>query len=426
MPAVFYDLADINDQSGLLWNDGGKLWFFGGGRYFGDVRFKFTISTDNGETWTPLKLPFITEQKAEVEAQPINSAFRGPDSAIYFGADAKGGSSMLWVSRDQGKTWFDAGGRTAGRHTTFVPFKDGRILGMGGKNTNIEGYMPKTYSSDWGKTWSKAVKTPFPAMGSNQRPTILRLKSGRLFFASDFQQIRTRNQPPAAIKERGSFVALSEDEGETWRIKKLELALPHETRQIPKFKKDWGGGDHDYSTIGYSVAVEAPNGVIHLMTSLNHPSMHFEMNEAWILSAEKGEVGQRVEGSNSEIKKREARYPDGKIKVTWGSRTGANGDYVRHGTETWYYPDGKKKYEVTYQDGRKTGKETFWGPQGHAKWSWERPNDGSSVWTHYWPNGQKKIESSWRAFKAQDVATRWDRKGNVVRRVTFKDGAIID
>ena len=30
--------------------------------------------------------------------------------------------------------------------------------------------------------------------------------------------------------------------------------------------------------------ISAPNGVIHLLTSMNHPGQHFELNEAWILS----------------------------------------------------------------------------------------------------------------------------------------------
>ena len=333
---------------------------------------------------------------------------------------------MLWASRDEGKTWFDTGGRTAGRHTTFALLKDGRILGMGGKNTNIDGYMPKTYSSDWGKTWSKPVKTPFPAMGGNNRPTILRLKSGRLLFASDFQLYQKENPPPAEIKERGSFVALSDDEGETWHIKTLDMALPHETRQIPKIKREWGGGDHDYGTIGYAAAIQAPNGVIHLMTSMNHPSQHFAMNEAWILSAQKGEANQVVAGARSEVRKQEERYPNGKVKATWSSRTGANGDYVLHGPETWYYPDGKKKYEVTYQDGRKTGKESFWLQGGVLKWGWNHRPDGTSTWTQYRTDGSKKIESHWRGFKADGLATHWNSKGGVIQQITFKDGAIVD
>ena len=55
---------------------------------------------------------------------------------------------------------------------------------MGGKSSDIDGYMPKSISSDKGKTYSIS-KTPFPWLGSNQRPTLIRLKSGRLFFAGD-------------------------------------------------------------------------------------------------------------------------------------------------------------------------------------------------------------------------------------------------
>lgn len=53
MPEVFFDTQFGNDQSGLLWNDKGKIWFFGGGRYISDyVPFRIAVSTDNGASWT--------------------------------------------------------------------------------------------------------------------------------------------------------------------------------------------------------------------------------------------------------------------------------------------------------------------------------------------------------------------------------------
>lgn len=162
------------------------------------------------------------------------------------------------------------------------------------------------------------------------------------------------------------------------------------------------------------------------MTSMNHPSMHFEMNEAWILSGEKGEANQQWEGSRAEPQKHEEKDPNGKLKATWGSRTGANGAYVLHGTENWYYPDGRKKYQVTYQDGKKTGRESFWLPGEVLMWSRDHRPDGVSVWTQYWPGGQKRVESSWRGFKAEGVATQWTRQGKVRRQVTFKDGALVE
>ena len=169
--------------------------------------------------------------------------------------------------------------------------KDNRILAMGGKNSNVDGYMPKSYSQTMEKHGRKKLKSPFAALGSNQRPVIIRLKSGRLFFAGDYQDIRMMdNPPPKDITDRGSYVALSDDEGETWKIKKLDLAPEH---------NDWHGvvkkgtkPQHGFGTLGYCAATQAENGVIHLMTSKGKPSMHFAMNEAWILSDYTGEVNQ--------------------------------------------------------------------------------------------------------------------------------------
>ena len=85
--------------------------------------------------------------------QPITTALRTADGTLYLPSDAVGGESMLWASRDEGHTWSDTGERTAGRHTTFVILKDGGVLGIGGKNTNIDGYMPQAISHAGGRTW---------------------------------------------------------------------------------------------------------------------------------------------------------------------------------------------------------------------------------------------------------------------------------
>jgi len=53
LPELFFKTENYNDQSGLLWNDGGTIRFFGGGRKISDlIPFREATSTNNGATWT--------------------------------------------------------------------------------------------------------------------------------------------------------------------------------------------------------------------------------------------------------------------------------------------------------------------------------------------------------------------------------------
>jgi formylglycine-generating enzyme required for sulfatase activity len=419
-PELFYDFADVNDQSALLWTEGNQVNFFGGGIGLPGVPFRWTWSTDSGATWSPIKLPVILGSVGGYSPQPITSAFRGPHGTLYVATDAIGGESNLWASHDEGRTWQDTGGRTGGRHTAFVMLKDGCILGMGGKSTNIDGYMPESISCDGGRTWT-IRKSPFAALGSNQRPTIIRLADGKLFFASDYQDRKER--APAGAKQRGAFVALSSDEGQAWRIKRLATALQHEAHVVPPrgqwHERDYGGD----ATLGYTVATQAPNGLIYLISTMNHPAQEFEMNEAWILSDDSGRTPM-TNGPGRILQGRET-YPDGSIKATWSGKFEPDGRYELDGTGRWYYRNGKKAYEVTYKDGNKTGLETYWAPKGHVVWVWDHRADNQSVWTHYWPNGNKKQQSEWYGEVANGPAVLWDRSGRVIGRYQFKDGVII-
>jgi len=349
-PSLFYDFADINDQSALLWNDGGTLRFFGGGVGLTGVPFRMQSSGDSGATWTPPEFPLLRGPTGGFSPQPITSAFRDAFGAMYLAADGVGGESLLWVSRDNGVTWSDTGGRTAGRHTAFVLLQDGSILGLGGKNTDIEGYMPQAVSRDGGKTWAVS-KSVFPALGSNQRPALIRLASGRLFVASDFQA--KSGKQPKGVTQRGAFFALSDDEGKTWKIKRVDSALPHESFVLGK-RQWWNEATHGDGTFGYTVAAQGPNGVIHVVTSMNHPSQHFEVNEAWILSdgtepppAVRESSGRRVSG--------EQKFANGKVQARWSGIVDGSGQFLLDGREEWFYIDGRLQYGVMWTRGVKTG-----------------------------------------------------------------------
>jgi hypothetical protein len=81
------------------------------------------------------------------------------------------------------------------------------------------------------------------------------LTSGRLFFVADLF-----DKKKLGPKGSGAFVALSDDDGKTWK-----------TRQLPGM-----------TAVGYTAAMQGPNGVIHLVTSKNAPDWHIELNEAWV------------------------------------------------------------------------------------------------------------------------------------------------
>ena len=420
MPGFFLDFPDADDHAPLLWkdtSDDNTIYFFWGlNKLDSGFPFQWITSTDNGATWSSINFPVFETLIGGHSAQPINSAFRDEEGTIYVACDAIGPESVLWKSTNNGKTWIDNGGRSGGRHTSFTLLKDGRILGMGGKSSDIEGYMPKSVSSDKGKTYSIS-KTPFPWLGSNQRPTLIRLQSGRLFFAGDLQN--KDGSQPKTIKQCGAYVALSDDEGKTWHIKKLPGAQEHESA---KRREEMRG-----ATIGYSVARQAPNGIIHLITSMNEPCLSFSINEKWILSADEnlpeGEIPAEPEiGELHDVKKYQEKFPDGKLKGEWSAGRAENGCYMLNGKEIWYYRNGKKQWEVSYNKGKKIGIEIYCNEDGYKEWSIEYKEDGTSVWTNYWSNGNKKTESFWRDKKCFGIATEWNINGDIINHVEFVDG----
>src|SRR5262249_8902873 len=115
LPGMLFDLADANDQSALLWTEGDTVHFMWGGRDPEGILFKWVSSADSGATWSPIRMTAATPPFGPYTEQPVTSAFRGQDGALYIATDGKGGTSVLWASPDNGKTWRDTGGRSGGR-----------------------------------------------------------------------------------------------------------------------------------------------------------------------------------------------------------------------------------------------------------------------------------------------------------------------
>ncbi|MBV9082149.1 MAG: exo-alpha-sialidase [Acidobacteriaceae bacterium] len=334
MPEPWPDFADAADAAPVIWNGNGKIWFFWGcSRLLGAFPFQYMSSNDNGATWSAIVFPNLVGPVGQYTPQPIHSVVRTSDGTVYLPADGSGGHSVLWATRDNGKTWYDTGGRTGGRHTTLVVGKDGSLIGFGGKNTNIDGFMPVSISRDGGNTYH-IKKTPFNPLGSGQRPSVIRLASGRLFVVAD--AFTAKSKTPGA-KGEGAYVALSDDDGATWT-----------RRDLPA----------DIKTIGYTTATQGPNGLIHIVTSKNNPNYEIEVNEAWVF-----EGRPEVAFSNTvhDVRSYRENYPDGKVRVNWSAGTGDDGCYLLNGPQVF----------ITRM-GRSSGRPTL-ARAGNAAWKLTGP-----------------------------------------------------
>jgi len=257
-------------------------------------------------------------------------------------------------------------------------------------------------------------------LASNQRPCLIRLANGHLCFASDSCRRKAEAPPKGWAYGPGCIVAISHDNGQTWRIKRLPVELPHES-------------DHKHGTLGYATVRQAPNGVIHLLTTMTHPCLHYEFNEAWVLS-EAGDL--TPESSGGVVHEYRENYASEAPRATWGARICPNGRYLLEGNETSYYENGQKEHEAAYKSGRKTGTETFWGSDGSKVWSWTHEAERNrSKWVHYWNSGAKRSESEWDTRpKARDLDRRffglvadgpayhWKPDGTPARAYSFTNG----
>lgn len=383
MPEPWPIFADAGLAAPVIWNDpahqteaGGKVWFFWGfARLIGAPPFAWATTSDNGATWSAVRFPDLPQPIGRYVSQPINSIVRDKDGAIYMptdstgkDSDGNGSISAVWRTADEGKTWSDTGGRTAGRHTTIVFAKNGDLLGFGGKNSEIEGKMPLATSHDQGKTWTKS-KTPFDELLSGERPSVIRLRSGRLFFVADCNPSHQKH-----IHKDGAYVALSDDEGATWTMKRLPANI---------------------LTVGYVASAQGPDGVIHIATTKNPINYEIALNEAWVLDKNAGDQTSAPLRTDSK-KSYTERYPNGKVEATWSVARSADGRMLLDGMERFFYPDGKPMWTVNFRSGNKTGEERFLREDGTSTWIKMYADDGTWTWKNYDASGKRIATSHWK------------------------------
>jgi hypothetical protein len=152
-----------------------------------------------------------------------------------------------------------------------------------GRGDNIDEKMPRSISSDMGKTWTYSPSI-FPPVSGGQRCVLLRLKEGPIFFAS-FTGNRTESEAmsitDASGKERlitGLFGALSFDEGETWPCIRL-ISDDGPGREMETMDgRPFTMGFSSAEPGGYLSVCQAADGIIHLISS----RQHYAFNLAWL------------------------------------------------------------------------------------------------------------------------------------------------
>ena len=276
----FWDAPDRNDHAPALWFDGSKtLYHFNGmsaAATWGNLATILRVSTDNGATWSKARL---INPEHGTRQMPVESVIRTREGFIVLPADAvtggRGGTA-LHISRDEGKTWADPGGTIAGIHAGVVQRKDGSLMAFG-RGDNIGGMMPKSISSDMGKTWSSSASV-FPPIGGGQRLVLIRLKEGPILFVSFTKEMMIKDVSGAERPVSGLFAALSFDEGETWPTRRL-ISDDGPGRQLEAL--DSAPFTMSFSSAepkGYMSVCQSADGVVHLISS----KQHYAFNLAWL------------------------------------------------------------------------------------------------------------------------------------------------
>ena len=375
MPEPWPYFADAACAAPVFWNDRGTLWmFFGFPRLIGAPPFAFVQSKDNGATWGPIQFPHFTGPIGKYVSQTINSIVRAKDGTIYIptdstgrGAGGLGAASAVWATKNNGETWYDTGGRTGGRHTTLATAENGDLLGFGGKNSQIDGHMPLSISSDGGKTW-RVTPTPFDELMSGERPSVIRLADGKLFFVADYNPHHLKH-----LHKDGAFVALSSDDGKTWKMKRLPANI---------------------LTVGYVTATQGANGLIHVVTSKNTVNYEIVLNEAWVLSDSEAATAEPT--SVADVTKHRERWPNGRAKVEWSTGVANDGRVLLEGEQIFYYQDGRRQWVAEYHLGKKVGEEVFYREDGSKQWEKTYAGDGTWTWRNFDRGGKLKSESEWK------------------------------
>ncbi len=313
----FYKIADRNMSStAIVQHPNGRLYHFNGiamsGTEFHLVSI-FRYSEDNGVTWSreqylnseystnkPICAPVIDlEGRILVPADQYDMEAMQQGTVLFRSSatlDCFEQQTCYGKNRENFLTRHGTAGWIAGVHGAVLPLKDGRLLAFGRSESRcgrqlMEGKMPMSLSEDMGRSWSYRP-APFPPIGYAQRCCLLRLFEEAIVFFSftdpqydlksgNIRGMDLTDSHGEILHGYGLYAAVSFDEGATWPVQRLiTTAKPPQEydpgASCPTFVMDKTHAQPQ----GYMQAVQAPDGMIHLISS----RLHYRFNLPWLMS----------------------------------------------------------------------------------------------------------------------------------------------
>jgi len=249
--------------------------------------------------------------------------------------------------------------------------------------------------------------------------------------------VQPKNFSPKVGSSSGVYAALSKDDGANWKIKPLPMGLPHETDL------------KNFSTLGYSTVRQGPNGVIHILSTMTHPCLHYEINEAWIeSSADSDNTDSHSAPREQQKQKQQARASTASGgTATWGYIVDLVYGYALHGTFTTTHPNSSAlEYNATYNAGMRLS-ESYHNTKGRLVWRWTHQpasNSSRSMLERFDDAGQLRVRSEfdnnavprdWHLIQSNPVGHRlkgltahgsaclWAKDGSVVA-TSFNQGMV--
>ena len=156
-------------------------------------------------------------------------------------------------------------------------------------------------------------------------------------------------------------------------------------------------------------------------------------------------------GNQHPIEPRERYYPNGQIR----SIEPYDKDGIKNGTETEWFEDGQKEYEVEYAN-NEPKRTTHWFQNGDLestshwdedgyktgvwekyKWDWDKKKSvpqerityrngaKNGIYEEYYPNGQMKMQTNFKDDNAEGLTEAWNEDGTMLLRYVKKDGKMI-